>query len=216
MGQRFTNCTNSAIESSRVNSKRQAFADTATTSTPRSNRGKAKSLLRFEEIGSKMQTLDQIAARKSDANIKELKKKAPKSALCFQNRPEGAHKACTPENTWSGSHARRVRFRDLETNRNSNRLRDHHSRSFGLIAQTITGKLHRHMWPRGSRQPFTSHWATPRGHGRVRTVTCPSHTTAHCSAWHNEQSAHDFGLNGQGPLAAVTLSKSREKRLFRL
>jgi hypothetical protein len=59
------------------------YADTATTSTPRSNRGKAKSLLRFEKIGSIMLPIDQMAARKSDANLKELKKKAPKTRFMF-------------------------------------------------------------------------------------------------------------------------------------
>ena len=80
---------------------------------------KSQSLLRFGEIDSKIQSIDQMAVRKSDANLKEFNKKAPKRALCFQNRPIRAHKACTPIFTWSGSHARRVRFRDLETYRNS-------------------------------------------------------------------------------------------------
>jgi hypothetical protein len=72
------------------------FADVATTSNLRSNRGKAKNLLRFGEIRSKMQSVARMAARKKSANLKELNKKAPKSALCFQNRPRGAHKVCTP------------------------------------------------------------------------------------------------------------------------
>jgi len=72
------------------------FANAATTSTPRSKRGKAKCLLRCEEIGSKMLSIVQMVARKSDANLKELKKNARFCALCFQIRPERVHKACTP------------------------------------------------------------------------------------------------------------------------
>jgi hypothetical protein len=59
------------------------FADSVTPSNPRTNRVDAKSLLRFGEIGSNMQSIDQMAARKSDANLKELKKKAPKTRFMF-------------------------------------------------------------------------------------------------------------------------------------
>jgi CheY-like chemotaxis protein len=70
-------------------------ADAAITSNPRTNRGKAKSLLRFDKIGSIMQSAAQTVARKKSANLKELKKKALKRALCFWNQPRGAHKVCT-------------------------------------------------------------------------------------------------------------------------
>jgi hypothetical protein len=69
-----------------------------------------------------MLSIVQMAARKSDANLKEFNKKAPKRALCFQNQDQRAHKACTPNITWELLHARRVRFRDLETHRTSIQL----------------------------------------------------------------------------------------------
>ena len=123
------------------------FADVATTSNPRIDRTDAKAYCFWEKFAVRCIQSIRWLLENLTRTLKNSTKKARKRALCFQNQLRRAHKACTRKITWSGSHARRVRFRDLETHRQINQLRDQPSRSFGLARCWITVRAVQQMWP---------------------------------------------------------------------